>query len=195
MATLIIDATRQGMTVQDTLGDRLTQAMKRAGLKNPEVAKAVGVHETTVSRWRNDGQAPDEPELVKLVEFLRERGLPWVSVAWLRYGGPRSGERLGVSESASKGYGNPEVEFEDAAIAQERNVWLNRFLAELAEQGGDSDFLNWARRFLTSPDNYALYVGGTRDEMRDDQKLRHMKGLAEGVRAILKERLKKGRGK
>lgn len=60
--------------------------MKHAGnLKNPEVAKAAHVHSTTVSRWRSDGQVPEEDELEAVVALLKKRGVD-VTVAWLRYG-------------------------------------------------------------------------------------------------------------
>lgn len=54
------------MVESDTLGDRLALAMKRRGAKNPEVAKAAGVHPVTVSKWRSDVQPPGDEELLKV---------------------------------------------------------------------------------------------------------------------------------
>jgi hypothetical protein len=73
------------MGAPETLGDRLVQVMKRARLKNPAVAKAAGVHEKTVSKWRHDVQAPEEPELEAVVNLLAAHGVG-VTKAWLRYG-------------------------------------------------------------------------------------------------------------
>lgn len=98
-----------------------------------------------------------------------------------------------VSETrASYGRG---ITFTAAESGQEGRVWLQRFALELTEAGADDDFVAWARRFLTSQENFVIYYGGQPEEMTDEQKLRHMKGLAEGVRAILKDRLKRAKGK
>lgn len=54
--------------------------MRAAGKKNPAVADAVGVHTTTVSKWRSGAQTPGDAELQRLAAALG------VSAAWLRYG-------------------------------------------------------------------------------------------------------------
>ena len=54
--------------------------MKRRGLKNPDVARELGVHVVTVSKWRTDRQLPDDSMLQKLASLFR------VTPAWLRYG-------------------------------------------------------------------------------------------------------------
>lgn len=184
------------MALQETLGDRLTQAMKHAGLKNRVVAEAVGVHETTVSRWRSDLQMPGEQELTKVAELLRALDLSWVTANWLRYGDALTKARAEASTVSEVPQGTIyEVAFASPHSAQRGRLWIEQFLLELTEEGADEDFIAWARRFLLQPNNYALYLGGTKEPMGDEQKLTHMKGLAAGVRAILKERLRKGKGK
>lgn len=181
------------MTVQETPGDRLTQAMKRASVKNQELADAAKVHVTTVSRWRNDVQTPEDAELDRVIALLKSKGVP-VTAAWLRYGD--NGTRF-VREARTRShyFGQISVDFESPTAEQKGKIWIEQFLLELIEEGADQDFLSWARRFLLSSENYVLYVGGTPGEMTDEQKLRHMQGLGVGVRAILKDRLKKGKSK
>lgn len=175
----------------ETLADRLTRFMRQAGLKNPDVAAAAHVDHTTVSKWRSGKQIPDVPKLKAVVELLGDRGVS-TSVS----------ELLGTSEdypSAGRTQAarwlmeaGPEVEFANIPARQRARVWLEQFLLELAEEGADEDFMLFARRFLLQPSNYAMYAGGRPEEMSDDQKLRHMQGLAVGVRALLKDRLNKG---
>jgi transcriptional regulator with XRE-family HTH domain len=56
---------------------RLQEAMARQRVKNPAVARAVGVHPTTVSKWRTGTQPIEEMRVPRLAEFLD------VSEAWL----------------------------------------------------------------------------------------------------------------
>lgn len=182
------------MAMQETGGDRLTQAMKRAGVTNSEAARVARVHVTTVSRWRNDVQKPEDEELDRVVELLTARGVP-VTAAWIRYGA--NGAR--VRETATSYTASADqIVFASTTSAQKGRVWLEQFLLELAEKGASQEFIDSSRRLLMNPANYEHGFGaaaGHRDEMDDEQKLRHMQALAEGIRAALKERLKKGRGK
>lgn len=91
------------MTPTETLGDRLTSAMKRRGVKNPAVAEAAGVTPGTVSRWRNDAHPPELEALMKAARFLG------VSAEWLRGEAhndrpPAPVEAAGVREGAATGY-------------------------------------------------------------------------------------------
>jgi transcriptional regulator with XRE-family HTH domain len=75
--------------MEETLGTRLQAAMRRAKLKNPAVAGALGVNPGTVSAWRGDAFPPTEEKIEKLAALLD------VETAWLRYGdrGPSVRER------------------------------------------------------------------------------------------------------
>lgn len=105
----------------------------------------------------------------------------------------------GVGESSavrerSRGTYN-ELAFSSPTSAQKGRTWLEQFLTEIAEEGATQEFIDSSRRLLLNPANYEHGFGaaaGHPDEMDDDQKLRHMQALAVGIRAALKDRLKKG---
>lgn len=183
-----------------SFGERLATLMRRAGLKNPDVAAAARVDATTVSKWRTDVQEPDDAKLALVAQLLATRGIT-TSVAYLRHG--EDGTNYVSSSPIARAMGvvreGSELRFTSPTSAQKGRVWLETFLLELAEQGAGDEFLESTRRLLLNPSNYEHGFGaaaGHRDEMDDDQKLRHMQALAVGVRAALKDRLKKGgRGK
>lgn len=60
-----------------TLGDRLLKARRAAELSQADLAKAIGVHRKSVTRWEL-GQS--EPSASLLIPLARALG---VSVAWL----------------------------------------------------------------------------------------------------------------
>lgn len=162
--------------------------MRAKSVRNPAIAEVTGVHIGTVSGWLSDRFPPSDDKLEAIGALLG------VSPAWLKYG---DNGRPSVRETPAEPYqarAADAVDFYSATAAQKGKIWIEQFLLELIEEGADQDFTAWARRFLMSPDNYALYVGGAREAMSDEQKLKHMQGLAVGVRAILKDRLKKGGG-
>lgn len=66
----------------ESLPERLAWAMKRAGLKNPEVAEVAGTTAETVSRWRGGGSEPERFRLEPIAALLRSKGVP-VTVEWL----------------------------------------------------------------------------------------------------------------
>lgn len=159
----------------ETLGDRLTRLMKLARLKNPDVAQVTGADATTVSKWRSDVQVPSEAKLGAIVELLRTRGVN-TSVHELRHDGAHERPEPAL-------YGGSDLEFDELTAKQRARVWLESLLLELAQNGATADFLAWARRFLMSSTNYQLDA-----PMDDEAKLRHMQGLAAGVREVLKYR-------
>ena len=81
-----------------TLGARIAQARREMAVREErdvtasEVAKAVGVTNTSMSEWENDKKAPREGALAKLADYLG------VTPAYLRYGvlpgSAQPGERL-----------------------------------------------------------------------------------------------------
>lgn len=160
--------------------------MRAKGVRNPDVAEATGVHVNTVSQWLSGRFPPSDEKLDALVKLLG------VSKAWLRYGD--NGAEVARNQKPLFP-SSVEEEFSGPTIAQKNRVWLEELLLELTEHGADDDFIAWARRFMLSPQNYALYADGSRRDMTDEQVTAHMQGLAVGVRAILKDRLKKGGGR
>lgn len=193
----------------NVLGETLSWLMKRAKAKNPDVGKAAHVDATTVSKWRNGVQRPDRPRLELLVEFFRRRGVP-TSVEELLHGPQRAQDRAAValsgtwdeartvtdvrrvSEARAAAYG--EVPFDSPTSRQRGRAWLEQFLLELAEAGASEDFIASSRRHLLSADNYQFDVdrpAGKPSSMTDDEKLEHMKGLADGIRSALRRRRRK----
>lgn len=176
-------------TEQRTLGERLRLAMRAKRMSNQQLAEVAGVHKGTVSYWLGNHFPPSDDNLEAIAVALE------TTAAWLKYGDNRT---TVVSEPASTYGARDEIEFASPTATQRGRVWLEQFLLEIAEGGAPREFIESARRLLMNPDNYSHGFGaaaGQRSEMDDDQKLRHMQALAVGVRAALKERLKKGRAK
>lgn len=170
------------------LGRNLRLAREAKGWTQQQLAELVSVRRQTVIEWEKETAGSAKPKEVMLERLSEAFGVP---KEILRYGDLIGGDfaRTMVREPTPA---REELSFQTATAAQRTRIWLEQFILELVEEGADQDFSSWVRRFLMSPQNYALYVGGTRGEMTDDQKLRHMQGLAVGVRAILKDRLKRG---
>lgn len=167
-----------------TFGQRLRVAMRAKGLKNEQLAKAVGVHKGTVSYWLGDSFPPSDENLAAIAAALS------VEPSWLKYGD----NGMVVREPEPTRYG--QLTFDSTTATQRGRVWLEQFLLEIAEEGATQEFIDSSRRLLMNPANYEHGFGaaaGHPDEMDDDQKLRHMQALAVGIRAALKERRKKGR--
>lgn len=159
----------------ETLGDRLTQAMKRSKLKNPDVAKVLGVHETTVSRWRSDAQMPEERQIEALAQLITTKGVP-VSARWLRYG---SSARTVEPHTASNG-GAPMSAVR--VVASPRVLgWLYRFRADLIELGATEDqaenLSDGLKQIVRSP-----AVGGAHQEWTEDDAIAAMEPEAEDIK-------------
>jgi len=185
------------MTAGASLGERLTSLMRRAGLKNPDVAIAARVDATTVSKWRTDVQQPDDAKLALIVDLLASRGIT-TSVRALRYG--ENGGRAVIREPGGVPYmfGASQVEFASTTAKQRALLRVQELALEFAEAGADDDFLSWARQFLLNSDNFAHSIGGAAGksfDMSDEDKLQHIEVLALVPRRILEHRHKKGRQK
>lgn len=174
------------MSQSETLGDRLTRAMKRAGLKNPDIAEATGVHLTTVSRWRSDNQAPEDAQLNTIAALLRKHGLD-IGAAWLRYGDDGApghadlilakDERvMAVREALGYARGGSAAFADGVAIYWPRALQIiaAAFEQEALTAGASEHFMAYARQRLKDPDLLAFYAGGrdarpmTDQEQRDD---------------------------
>ncbi|MBR0168937.1 MAG: helix-turn-helix domain-containing protein [Synergistaceae bacterium] len=56
--------------MSETIGERLRRLRKKSGLTQPELADLVGVHETTIRRWENEGDNPSIVYVSKLAKAL-----------------------------------------------------------------------------------------------------------------------------
>lgn len=112
--------------------ERLKAAMHEARVRPAQLATDLGVHPTTVSRWRR-GECPDMPTLTALAARLGV-GLEWLKTG----GGERSGGEAPVAGDSGKAaltafletYPGDKLEIVRAAIrdldrrAQPIPVWL-----------------------------------------------------------------------
>ena len=56
--------------MSETIGERQRRLRKKSGLTQPELADLVGVHETTIRRWENEGDNPSIVYVSKLAKAL-----------------------------------------------------------------------------------------------------------------------------
>lgn len=166
--------------------------MKRAGLKNPAVAAAAGVHEKTVSKWRSDAQSPEERQLAAVAELLREHGVE-VSTAYLRYGVDAARPDFVIQHSD----GSTAV-VEAKRPYNARNADLPRrlellaldFEKEMVSADVDQDFRHYARARLRDPELLEMYAGGHSNRaMTADEQLADYEDLIDELRGRLKRRL------
>lgn len=124
----------------DSFAERLSWGMKKAGLKNPDVAKAVATTAETVSRWRGGGPA-DESRYEPIAALLRARGMP-VTGEWLR-----SGEQPSVRDS----------DLAPGELLKEERLWLARFRAQLVELDASPEAEQAAEALVLAPEVLAFY--------------------------------------
>lgn len=136
------------MAIPETLGERLRAARKRKGVGQDEVARAVGVHVKTVSRWENDRQTPEEEELRTLARYLGD------SPARLRYG--ENGAGGATSEgTADEGF-VPNPRYREMVPPRAYAVALG-YLERLRAAGVRRDDLEEAERVLLDSAFSKLY--------------------------------------
>ena len=74
---------REGVHRDEGFGARLREAMSRAGVRPGDLARTMGVHPVTVTRWRR-GELPDDLRLPQLASCVG------VALMWLKSGeGPQ----------------------------------------------------------------------------------------------------------
>ena len=95
-----------------TLGWRMQRALSYADLTTIQVAEAMGVSRTTVSRWLNDAATPKRAFLIQLSLMTR------VSLEWLETGKvPRpDGPDGGLEECAIRDSNPKPAAWEDTAL-------------------------------------------------------------------------------
>lgn len=177
------------------LAKNLRLAREAAGLTQAELGERAGRSRQTVVSWESeepDAPKPDEAMLDTLA------GIFGIEKAELRYGDVvrRGPSRLDapsrVREDASELY------FASTTVGQQGRRWVEEFLSGLADRGASSSFIGAARRFLLNADNYEFDDGrapGQQNQLSDEQKLRHMKGLATTLESLLGDLQKKGKTK
>jgi transcriptional regulator with XRE-family HTH domain len=84
------------------ISHRIKQLLDRAGLKQKDLAKAIGATEAQISSWKNGRNDPDTDNLIKIAEYFN------VSLVWLKHGSgssPSAGDGEGAMKSSFE-YGN-----------------------------------------------------------------------------------------
>lgn len=64
------------------ISDRIKHLLDRSGLKQKDLAGAIGATEAQISSWKKGRNEPDTDNLIKIAEYF---GVP---LAWLRHGVP-----------------------------------------------------------------------------------------------------------
>lgn len=75
------------LSMSETLGERLRRLRKKSGLTQEQLANLVGVHETTIRRWENEG---DKPSIVYVSTLAKALGVSEADL--LNEPPPNSGE-------------------------------------------------------------------------------------------------------
>lgn len=156
------------------IGHRLRAARELAGLTQEQVAAELGVHSVTVSRWESQGVNARSDTLVRLAKLYGRNVDSLIS-------GER-GEGIGgeeLSTDVSRGT--------DAKTRHARNLPLavREYLAalrlRLTKGGASDDEIEEAMDLLRSPALFTFYKGGAPSEFNEQDVLRGMKAIAEGV--------------
>lgn len=157
------------MPPSQTLGERLKAAMRRKGVRNPEVAQVAGVHLKTVSKWLGDTQVPDGEALERVAQLLG------VSTTWLRFGAedaPRTTPRVLAS----------------SGIPNAVRVWLAEELLQYTKAGVPAEWVQRAREVLEAPEVHTFFrrPDDTEPSERSEAAvLKGMRAIAVGLRARL----------
>ena len=114
----------------NTIGSRIKEARLKAGLKQADIVRAVGVSSPTVSDWEGGKIKSIEGEnLIKLAKALR------VSPEWLQTGKERT--RLSVSTTSSYGLLEDNAELVGASnepILDSDEAMLLRLFREMTDE-------------------------------------------------------------
>lgn len=175
---------REEMSADEAFGRRLQEAMARKGLKNPDVATALGVHPTTVSKWRNGTQPVEPLRMAPLAKFLG------VTEVWLRLGDDFIAE--GHAPTVDVAPVNERLVVRETAQAyvvprHARNLplsvreYLAEFHVRLVKGGASEDEIDEALALLRSPDVFSYFKGGKLAEYNEEDVLDGMRSLAEDV--------------
>jgi transcriptional regulator with XRE-family HTH domain len=173
----------------ETLGERLAWAQSLAEVSNVELAHVVQRAPETVSQWRRGFQVPDDDALRAAAAYLSNRSDFRIPPGWIRYGGPlkaaRDAEDLATRATPT---GAPPQSEPPIDWPQSARVFAREFELEAVRQGASEADADYIRRVLFSPESYVMYAGGRSRVLSEDEVMKQMTALAEGLRAWLKAR-------
>lgn len=149
------------------------RAMRRKGVKNPQVAEALGVHPITVSKWRTGTQPIEPARLPALAEFLG------VTVEWLRDGTTATMPTLGASGALSEGGATIPRHARNLPLAVRE--YLAEFQLRLVKGGASEDEIDEAMGLLKSPDVFSYFKGGRPTDYNEEDVLNGMRAIGEDV--------------
>lgn len=186
----IITPRTLGWASVSTLRDRLKQAREARGLSQREAATALGVTPASISGWERGHYEPTTANIVRMAALYK------IPAAALRFGAdaPANGDVYQLREAGARAGHLVVRESQQPPLGELRSFssrarsFINRFLAELADAGVSEEAEAWARRVLSSPDNYGFNAGGNTTTLSEEDMLRDMEGMSIGIRHILRAR-------
>lgn len=159
-----------------------------AGLSQIQAAKLVGKSRQTVNSWEREDEnaaSPDDADLDILAEAYD------TTRAALRYG--LDGSLIKAAYAVREG----EPSYSQSLPRHARNLplavreYLAEFQLRLTKGGATEDEIEEAMDLLRSPQLFTFYKGGAPSEYNEEDVLRGIKGIAEGV--IIPELRERGR--
>lgn len=167
------------------IGQALKAAREDAGLSQKAVAERVGVDSITISRWERGVRRPPRAAVLLLAKVYGQpperfgeasKGLDDVPRGTVRNVEAAGGRR--VAEPA-------DAPGQGARHAKNLPLRVREYLAELrlrlTKGGALEEEIEEAMDLLRSPALFTFYKGGTPSEFNEEDVLRGMKALAEGV--------------
>jgi len=146
--------------------------MRRAGISNEALAEKLGVHETTVSKWRTGSQAPDR-EMVEQMSAVLD-----LHPAWLEYGAgdpvPRGAVKAIVSEPRAPDY--------EPGWPKGWRSRTYRLQLEAEQVGATDEEIAIVRGWMLDSQLQALWSGGAPKDLKE------LDGIEIGARAWLRAR-------
>jgi transcriptional regulator with XRE-family HTH domain len=172
------------------IGVALKRAREHAGLSQAAAAQKIGIDSVTLSRYERGKMLAPRATRIALASLYRaapeELGLEAGSLGAVPRGTPER-EPAVLREHVPEGYG----------ARHRRNLPLavRSYLAELqlrlTKGGATEEEIDEAMELLRSPQVFTFYKGGAPSEYNEEDVLRGMKAIAEGV--IIPELRDRGR--
>jgi transcriptional regulator with XRE-family HTH domain len=167
----------------EEFGTRLREAMAKRRVGNAAIALKLGVHVTTVSKWRSGVHPIEHHRIPSLAKALD------VSEVWLRDG---DGDMQRTDEVVLS---NSDLTATDLprSLPQELRVAAKRFELEAMELGADDTAIAFIHHSLTSPEAVTMYHGGYKEPVSLDAMRKRQEAVMLGLRTWLEEYLKQQR--
>lgn len=161
-------------------GARLKEAMHAAGVRNPAVAEATGVHVGTVSYWRSGKQRPDDDDTWTALATLLG-----VRKAWLRDGEEPMRPGVGREEGEPR---LPRRFTASTGLPYEVRTWLQAELLDYMRARVPDEELDAAEQLYRSPEVFSFYAGGQPQARTEEDVLKTMRAIAIVVRTVFRRR-------